>query len=76
MASGDGSADFFALMIHLALNGQNPLNPGIERAAKPFQYVRETAPEPLGQREILCADLAPHLVGLGLEVDLLALSET
>ena len=76
MASGDGSADFLAFIIHPALNGQNPLNPGIERVVRPFQYIRETAPGPLGQREILCADLAPHLVGLGLEVDLLALSET
>ena len=30
----------------------------------------------LSQREILSADLAPHLVGLELEVDLLAFSET
>jgi hypothetical protein len=27
----------------LLCNGQNPLNPGIERAALPFQYIRETA---------------------------------
>src|SRR5947207_5848632 len=28
----------------LLCNGQNPLNPGIERVAWPFQYIRETAP--------------------------------
>jgi hypothetical protein len=76
MPSGDGSADFLALIFHPSSNGQNPLNPGIERVAWPFQYIRETALENLSQREILSADLAPHLVGLGLEVDLLALGET
>jgi hypothetical protein len=28
----------------LLCNRQNPLNPGIERVAWPFQYIRETAP--------------------------------
>jgi hypothetical protein len=74
--SGDGSADFLALIFHPFGNRQNPLNPGIERVAWPFQYIRETALMDLSQREILSADLAPHLVSLGLEVDLLALSET
>src|SRR5207248_2578970 len=58
-----------------ATQKQSPPNPGIERAAWPFQYIREMAPEALGQRQIFRAHLAPHLVGLELEVDLLALVE-
>jgi len=32
---------FFIPVCH----GQNPLNPEIERAERPFQYIRETAPQ-------------------------------
>src|ERR1700756_1918772 len=42
--AGEGSADFLSAMFssQSALK-QSPLNLGIERAARPFQYIRETA---------------------------------
>lgn len=45
--SGDGSASFLTLIAQLAWlhNEQSPLNPRIERAEGPFQYIRETAPQ-------------------------------
>ncbi|HST09464.1 MAG TPA: hypothetical protein VLL05_03745, partial [Terriglobales bacterium] len=43
----------------------------IERATSPFQYIRETVRPGSSQRQIFRAALAPHLVGLDFEVDLL-----
>jgi hypothetical protein len=42
MLSGD-NCDFLALIFTPFRNRQNPPNPEIERAARPFQYIRETA---------------------------------
>jgi hypothetical protein len=41
--SGEGPSDFLSLMPHPDLQHESPLNPGIERAALPFQYIREMA---------------------------------
>jgi hypothetical protein len=45
----------------------------VERAWRLFQYIRGRARRASGERKIFRADLAPHLVGLELEGDLLAL---
>ena len=47
----------------------------VERALRHFQYIRGKALTGSGQRQIFRAALAPHLVGLDFEVDLLAFGE-
>jgi hypothetical protein len=43
MRSGEGSVDFLPSIFSQFCNKQSPLNPGIERALPPFQYIREMA---------------------------------
>jgi len=43
MLSGDGSVNFLSAMFHPDFKHKNPLNPEIERAQTPFQFIRETA---------------------------------
>ena len=52
---------------------ESPLNPAVERVATPLQYIRVMARRLVSDhREIFGAGLAPHLVGLDFERDLLA----
>jgi hypothetical protein len=112
MLVGEGCSGFLLIIRPSDFDKAKPAQSGIERADRPFQYIREMArgmirkqPAPhlmrgeavfrrdkresvsaeimpkkvyagLRQREIFRAGLAAHLVGLELEVDLLAFRET
>src|ERR1700679_2294720 len=76
MLSGEGSLDFLLTMWFPALSQQKPAQPPGSSGHNAFSSTSvERRVRALGQRKIFRADLAPHLVGLELESDLLAFGQ-